>query len=81
MGKEGFHNVFGDRPIKWLIAKKKTPSKQSPTIQSIWICKNVWSLKVYDKNIYKIINIYKIRALSLIINRERFFKNLPKINK
>jgi hypothetical protein len=25
----GFHNVFGDRPTKWPIAKK--PSKHSPT--------------------------------------------------
>jgi hypothetical protein len=24
----GFHNAFGDRPIKWLIAKKKNRLKQ-----------------------------------------------------
>jgi len=30
MGKERFRNVFGDRPIKWAIAKKKTHQNINP---------------------------------------------------
>jgi hypothetical protein len=30
--KGGFHNVFGDRPIKWPIAKKKTYQNMHPQL-------------------------------------------------
>ncbi len=29
-----FHNVFDDKPDKWPIAKKKKPSKYTPTTNS-----------------------------------------------
>ncbi len=47
-----FHNVFEDKPAKWPIAKTK-PS-QYPPHQFIWLCKKVWSLKIYNKIICKI---------------------------
>jgi len=47
MGKEGFHNVFGDRPIKWPIAKKKhiktfTHNSINVNLQKRMIIKGVW---------------------------------------
>jgi hypothetical protein len=47
-----FHNVFQDKPAKWPIAKKKKPSKYKT--HNYWLCKKVWSLKIYNKIIYKV---------------------------
>ncbi len=52
-----FHNVFDDKPAKWLITKfkiKKKTIKIYTHNQFKWLCKKVWSLKVYNAIIYKI---------------------------
>ncbi len=47
MGKVGFHNVFGDSPIKWLIAKKNpiktfTHNSINMDLQKRMVIKGVW---------------------------------------
>jgi hypothetical protein len=33
--EKGFHNVFGDRPTKWLIAKKKNDKNMHPQLINV----------------------------------------------
>jgi hypothetical protein len=72
---ERFHNVCEDKPDN--ITKRKS-SKYTPTTNSYDFCKKVWSLKIYNKIIYK---VRKKTIEPRFQNSGVFFFNFPNFAK
>jgi hypothetical protein len=61
LGEGGFHNVFGDRPTKWLIAKK--------TIKTFVLWDAAQLIKLININHNKYLGSWKSSGQKMVINK------------